>query len=59
MFFLVKVYIPPPYKDDVLKKVFGKMAQRSDVPTLKIGDFNNILNEEVDRVIKRVKGKGM
>lgn len=57
--FLVNVYIPPPYKDDVLKKVFEKMAQLPDVPTVIIGDFNNVLNEELDRQSnKKSNGRG-
>lgn len=30
----MNVYIPPPYKDDVLKKVFENMTGRRDVTRL-------------------------
>lgn len=48
-FLLVNAYIPPPYKDEVLKSLFGKMVQWPYLPTLVMADLNNILNEEEDR----------
>lgn len=46
---LVNVYVPPLYNDEVLKNVFRKMAQWLNLPTLVMGDFNNIMKEEENR----------
>lgn len=47
---LANVYIPPPFSAEVLKILAGFLAHHPNVPALKVGDFNNYLNFQLDKL---------
>lgn len=53
------MFIPLPYKDEVLKKGFWKNGTIVGSTKLIIGDFNNVLNEEVGRQSNKTDRTGV
>lgn len=48
--YVLTLYIPPPYKCSIFKKVMVFFAKYSTVPGIIMGDFNTIVQPHWDRV---------
>lgn len=48
-FVIVNLYIPPPFRMDVLLQLVGYMEDKEGVPVIVVGDFNAVLNNRLDR----------
>lgn len=44
------IYIPPPYSAKILRSLARFMAQYTNVPLVAVGDFNNYLNHNWDKL---------
>lgn len=51
MILLLAFYVPPPFQFTVLTEGFNFMAMHPAVPAIWLGDFNNILDTTLDRMV--------
>lgn len=47
---LAAIYILPPYSSEVLKRLANFIAQFPTVPLLAVGDYNNYINHQLDKL---------
>lgn len=47
---ILAIYIPPPFQFNVLNEGLEFMSQFPTVPAIWLGDFNNVVNRNLDRL---------
>ena len=46
---LANIYIPPPFKLEVMYKLMDFMMDKTGIPVIVMGDFNEVINKKLDR----------
>lgn len=49
MYIVANIYIPPPFRLDVMLRLNEFLLDKEGVPIIIVGDFNEILDRELDR----------
>lgn len=48
------IYIPPPFSIEVVKTLASFLSQHPGIPTIIVGDFNNYLDAELDKMTAKI-----
>lgn len=54
---LANIYIPPPFKIDVMIRLNEFLLDKEEVPVIVVGDFNEILDKKLDRFPIRINAE--
>lgn len=56
---LANIYIPPPFKLDVLYCLLEFIMDKTSIPIIVVGDFNVVINKKIDRLPPGNQGQGL